>query len=160
MKIRALVAAALLAASLTACSGGGETSSKESAGSPSPSASKAAELAPVWQPKLDTAAEGAMEICTTPSSASCATALTDIMLVVNDIESAIAERVAAYPETTKQIAKMQEATDLYVDEGCQGDPAADGPDSRCHGATYGITIGSASLGMTLLTDDMSLRPRP
>lgn len=159
MKTRALVAVALLATSLTACSDGEKATSKPLAASPSPSASKAAELAPVWQPKLDAAAEGAQEKCNTPSSTSCATALTDIMLVVNDIETAIEEGEAAYPESTKQIAKMQAATDEYVEEGCQGDPGADDPNSQCWGI-MDITIGSASLGMRLITDDMNLRPRP
>jgi len=158
MRIRALIATALLAASLSACSSGDETASKAPAAKPS---SKAVELAPVWQPKLDTASAGALAICQTPSSPSCATALTDIMLVVHEIEDTITEPgMGKYPESTKQMAKMQEATDLYVDQGCQGDPAADEPSSRCYGAAVNIAAGSDALGMTLVTDDMNLRPRP
>jgi hypothetical protein len=156
MRIRiATVAAAVLLATLTACSGGGaEAESKAPAPTPSSKASKLAALAPVWQPKLDAAAKDSVAICMTPSSSSCATVLTDIMLVVHDIEDKIAEQGRGpYPESTAQIAKMQDATDKYVAEGCQGDPAADDPNSQCWGIAD-ITIGATTLGMTLTTDDM------
>jgi hypothetical protein len=154
MNIRMLTIAALLTASLTACSGGQESDSKPST-KPSPAASELAALAPAWQPKLDAAAEGAFATCQTPSSDACAEVLTDIMLVVNDIESEIdVPGRGPYPESTKQIAKMQAATDKYVERGCQGDPAAEDPNSGCWGIAD-ITIGAASLGMTLMTDDFS-----
>ncbi|MFI2354638.1 hypothetical protein ACH5AG_08120 [Streptomyces anulatus] len=155
MKIRALTVTALLAASLVACSGGQEPDAKAPSGKPSPAASKLSALAPVWQPKLDAAAEGAAATCQKPSSKACAEALTDIMIVVNELESEIeTPGRGPYPESTKQIAKMQAATDKYVDEGCQGDPAADDPNSDCWGISA-ITVGAATLGMTLITDDLS-----
>lgn len=155
MKIRTLAVSALLTASLAACSGGQESDPKPSGVKPSPTASKLSALAPAWQPKLDAAAEGAVATCQTPSSDACAEVLTDIMLVVNDIETAIeAPGRGPYPKSTEQIAKMQAATDKYVEEGCQGDPAADDPNSDCWGISA-ITIGAASLGMTLGTDDLS-----
>ncbi|WP_406145108.1 hypothetical protein [Streptomyces anulatus] len=155
MKIRALAVTALLAASLVACSGGQEPDAKAPSGKPSPAASKLSALAPAWQPKLDAATEGAAATCQTPSSKACAEALTEIMIVVNELESEIeAPGRGPYRESTKQIAKMQAATDKYVDEGCQGDPAADDPNSDCWGISA-ITVGAATLGMTLITDDLS-----
>ncbi|MGC5001170.1 hypothetical protein [Streptomyces sp. DT203] len=156
MRIRiATVAGALLLATLAACSSGGsEAKSKAPSPAPSPKASKLAALGPAWQPKLDAAAKDSVAICMTPSSSSCATVLTDIMLVVHDIEDEIAEPGRGpYPESTAQIAKMQDATDEYVAEGCQGDPAADDPNSQCWGIDA-ITVGAATLGMTLNTDDL------
>ncbi|NUV65622.1 hypothetical protein G6W57_00635 [Streptomyces sp. CAI-121] len=154
MKIRTLAVTALLATALAACSGGQEDDSKPSA-KPTPTASKLSALAPAWQPKLDAAAEGAVATCQAPSSDACAEVLTDIMMVVNELESEIeAPGRGPYPESTKQIAKMQAATDKYVDEGCQGDPAADDPDSECWGIAD-ITVGASTLGMTLATDDIS-----
>ncbi|MGW6578829.1 hypothetical protein ACWF76_05390 [Streptomyces globisporus] len=154
MKIRTLAVTALLATALAACSGGQEPDSKPNA-KPTPTASKLSALAPAWQPKLDAAAEGAVATCQTPSSDACAEVLTDIMIVVNELESEIeAPGRGPYRESTKQIAKMQAATDKYVDEGCQGDPAADDPNSDCWGISA-ITVGAATLGMTLMTDDLS-----
>ncbi|MCQ1575349.1 hypothetical protein [Streptomyces parvus] len=154
MRIRTLVVTALLATALTACSGGQEPDSKPSA-KPTPTESELSALAPAWQPKLDAAAEGAVATCQTPSSDACAEVLTDIMMVVNELESEIeAPGRGPYRESTKQIAKMQAATDKYVDEGCQGDPAADDPNSDCWGISA-ITVGAATLGMTLTTDDLA-----
>ncbi|GGS42030.1 hypothetical protein F2B00_03310 [Streptomyces parvus] len=154
MRIRMLAVTALLATALTACSGGQEPDSKPST-KPTPTASKLSALAPAWQPKLDAAAEGAVATCQTPSSDACAEVLTDIMIVVNELEGEIeAPGRGPYRESTKQIAKMQAATDKYVDEGCQGDPAADDPDSDCWGISS-ITVGAATLGMTLMTDDLA-----
>lgn len=154
MRIRTLAVTALFATALTACSGGQEGDSKPSA-KPTPTASKLSALAPVWQPKLDAAAEGAAATCQAPSSQACAAALTDIMIVVNEVEREIeTPGRGPYRESTKQIAKMQAATDKYVDEGCQGDPAADDPNSECWGIAA-ITVGATTLGMTLMTDDLS-----
>jgi hypothetical protein len=153
MKIRALAVTALLTASLAACSG--ERDSDAKAAKPTPTASKLSALAPAWQPKLDATAEGAVATCQTPSSDACAKVLTDIMIVVNELESEIeTPGRGPYPKSTEQIAKMQAATDKYVDEGCQGDPAADNPNSECWGIAA-ITVGATSLGMTLITDDLS-----
>lgn len=155
MKIRTLAAAALLTAALTACSGSQEPDPKAAGVKPSSTASKLSALAPAWQPKLDAAAEGAVATCMTPSSDACAEVLTDIMIVVNEVEREIdTPGRGPYRESTKQIAKMQAATDKYVDEGCQGDPAADDPNSECWGIAD-ITVGATTLGMTLATDDIS-----
>ncbi|MFG3510262.1 hypothetical protein ACGF5F_32720 [Streptomyces sp. NPDC047821] len=156
MHHRHAAAAVLLLASLTACSGGDPDEAKparsSSAASPSPAAAQ--DLAPTWTPKLNAAGEGAVAACQTPSSVDCSAAVDRIMAVVNDLEVAVGQTGRPYKETLSQIAKMRAAETEYTVRACKGDPAADDPNSKCHGVVH-VTLGATTLTMTLATDDLS-----
>lgn len=159
----ATAAAVLLIAALTACSDeGGTTAPEKVSPPPSPSASASdikTQLAPVWTPKLDAAAGPNAEAtgaCQTPSGSECARYIKEIMAVVDGVDAAINETGKRYPQSTAQIVKMRDARKVYTDEGCEGDPAADDPDSQCW-EIMTITVGPATLGMTLMTDDLTSR---
>lgn len=163
MRTRTITAAAgaVLLLTLAACSSGGDTESAKSDSKPTPTstpvAASTADLAPIWTPKLDAAAGPNAEAtgaCQTPSSSECARYIKEIMAVVDGVDAAINETGKRYPQSTAQIVKMRDAQKVYTDEGCEGDPAADGPNSRCHGI-MAITVGPATLGMTLMTDDLT-----
>lgn len=154
----AITAVALLAAALTGCGGGSKPAPAKaapvSAASPK-AATHLRPLAPVYTPKLEAASKGAVAICMRPSSTVCADALTDIMSVVGDIEDDIdSPGRHPYAASSEQIGKMNDATTTYLNEGCQGDPAADDPNSKCW-AISAITVGATTLQMTLATDDLS-----
>ncbi|MFF3643395.1 hypothetical protein [Streptomyces sp. NPDC002564] len=153
-----VLTAAVLA--LAGCSDSGDdTDHKAKAKKASPtSAATPKKLDPVWSPKLDDAAgkdAEAVSACQMPSSNACARYVDDIMGVTGGLEDAIDKSGRAYPATTKQINKMKAAETEYTDNGCQGDPTADDPNSQCHGVVT-ITIGAATLGMTLLTDEAGM----
>lgn len=161
MRRTATLLACLLLSGLTAC-GSDSTDDKPTAAKSSPSASaepiKAEPLEPVWAPKLKEAAgeEGeAISACNLPSSNACARYLGDIMNVVHGLETAIGESGREYPATKKQIATMTDAESEYTENGCQGDPTADDPNSQCHGVVN-VTLGATTLSMTLYTDEAGM----
>ncbi|MEW2083487.1 hypothetical protein [Streptomyces sp. NPDC005283] len=120
-------------------------------------AADTADLAPIWTPKLDAAAGPNAEstgACRAPSSSECARYIKAIMAVVDGVDAAINETGKRYPQSTAQIVKMRDAEKVYTDEGCEGDPAADSPNSKCWD-TMTITVGASSLDMTLITDDLT-----
>lgn len=154
------VTAALLLAGLVGCSSGDDVKSARSDPKPQPTptpAASTADLAPIWTPKLDAAAGANAEAtgaCQMPSSSECARYIKEIMAVVDGVDAAINETGKRYPQSTAQIVKMRDARKVYTDEGCEGDPAADDPNSQCW-EIMAITVGPATLGMTLMTDDFS-----
>ncbi|MFI2349689.1 hypothetical protein ACH492_22080 [Streptomyces sp. NPDC019443] len=163
MRARTVITALLLAAAATAgCSNAGDAKPTKTVTSTpaSPAAAATAatgDLAPIWTPKLDAAAGPNAEAtgaCQTPSSSECARYIKEIMVVVDGVDAAINKTGKRYPQSTAQIVKMRDAQKVYTDEGCEGDPAADDPNSRCH-AIMTITVGPATLGMTLMTDDLT-----
>lgn len=153
----ALLTATCLA--LAGCSGSSDsTDTKAAAKTTSKSPAKPKKLEPKWGTKLDVAGgedAEAVGACTLPSSNACARYVEDIMGVVSGLADAIDETGRAYPESSAQIAKMRKAEKEYVHNGCQGDPTADDPNSVCSGVV-GVTMGAASLQMTLSTDEASL----
>ncbi|MEU1515796.1 hypothetical protein ABZ490_27265 [Streptomyces sp. NPDC005811] len=121
---------------------------------PTPSATQE-RLRPVWGPRLEAAAGKGGEgtsACHRPSSDACAGYVRDIMAVVTGLADAIRTSGRAYPKARAQIARMKHAQAAYAAAGCHGDPAADDPDSRCHGVVA-VTIGASTLDVTLLTDE-------
>lgn len=155
MRTRTTILALTLTAALAGCSSGDSTpkAAPSSAASESTTSEKT-KLEPVWAPKLEAASEGAVEACSTPSSSDCAESIDRIMTVVDGLDTAIDKTGRRYPQTTAQIVSLQDAQTEYTDEGCEGDPAADDPNSQCWGVST-ITLGATTLQMTLLTDDLS-----
>ncbi|WP_406730878.1 hypothetical protein [Streptomyces sp. NBC_01794] len=155
----AAVSAILLATLAAGCSSSGDAepgkttaSSTAAAGPAATPAAVLGKLDPVWTPKLDAAAGPNAEAtgsCRIPSSIACADAIDRIMTVVSDIEAAIGDR--PYRTSLEQIGKMRAADTAYVAAACKGNPAGDST-GACTGA-WTITVGAATLGMALLTDD-------
>jgi hypothetical protein len=156
--IPALAAALLLAGALAACSDESDAKpAKHSAtAKASAPAAKPKKLADTYTAKLDAASDGSVADCQSPSSVACSDDLGAIMTVVDDLRADIDANggAAAYPKSTQQIAKMRAAQQEYDDNACEGDPAADDPNSDCWGIMQ-ITVGSATLTMTLKTDELS-----
>jgi hypothetical protein len=158
--IPALTAALLLAGTLAACSDN-KSDAKPTTHTASPkesptAATSAKNLHDAYADKLDAVSDGSIEDCQSPSSTACANDLGAIMTVVGDLQKDIDAQggAAKYPKTTKQIAKMRAAQQEYKDNGCEGDPLADDPNSGCWGVV-GITTGSTILSMTLTTDELT-----
>ncbi|MEU8906994.1 hypothetical protein [Streptomyces mirabilis] len=155
----ALAAVLLLAGAAVACS-----DEKPDAKPPTRTATpkeKAAAAEPkklgdVYSAKLDAVSDGATAHCQSPSSTACGNDIGAIMIVVSDIEKDIDANGGAsnYPKSTQQIAKMRAAQEEYDNNGCEGDPGADDPNSDCWGSAT-ITVGATILTMTLQTDDLT-----
>ncbi|MEU1520421.1 hypothetical protein ABZ490_51430 [Streptomyces sp. NPDC005811] len=160
--MRHAATAALLTATLAlaGCSGkSGEADAKPKAKTTTPTPSATPEkLEPIWGPKLK-AANGdddeGTSACQMPSSNACARYVRDIMEVVTGLEDAIEKSGRDYPKAQEQITKMKAAQAEYVANGCQGDVTADDPNSQCWGVA-GITIGTITLDMSLLTDEVGM----
>lgn len=153
----ALLAALLLAATAACGSSTDDAKPKTKTSAPATSAAPK-KLEPVWGPKLDKAAGKDAEgtsACQLPSSNACARYVHDIMAVVAGLEDAIKKSGREYLKATAQIASMKADESEYVANGCQGDPTADDPNSQCHGVV-GVTVGTTTLDMTLLTDEIAL----
>lgn len=157
---RAVAVSTLILFGLAACGSSDIAGPKPSATFPTPTRSEPSapaarvQLEPVWSPRLDAVAQTGVADCMTPSTTKCAQAIRNIMAVVEELDVAITATGRRYPQTTAQIVKMQGAQKTYVDQGCEGDPAADGGNSPCS-AVVTITIGKSTLQMTLGTDDLS-----
>ncbi|MFF9238407.1 hypothetical protein ACF1AY_15940 [Streptomyces sp. NPDC014776] len=151
----------LITSAATACSSSDKSDSKPTT-QPSTAASTPAapsqpkKLADVYTAKLDAVSEGSIEKCQSPSSTACANDIGAIMTVVGDLERDIDANGGAseYPKATKQIATMKAAQQDYKNNGCEGDPTADDPNSDCWGVAN-ITLGATTLSMTLSTDELS-----
>lgn len=158
MRRTAILLACLLLTGTAGCGSGGDDA-KPKAKTAAPTAPATPEkLEPIWGPKLEAATgkdgEGT-SACQMPSSNACARYVSDIMDVVAGLEDAIQKSGRAYPKAQAQIAAMKDAESEYAANGCQGDITADDPNSQCHGVV-GITIGTLTLDMTLLTDEVGL----
>jgi hypothetical protein len=146
-----LVAALVLGVTgCTSSEGGGGTDT-----STSPSASVSG-LSSEWIPKLEEATEGRSGVCAEVGDQACAEHLTDIALVVSDLESAIQDAGAeeAYPRSMKEIEKINKAVDAYTEHECLGDPNAGIDGSPCPKDTYTIMGGGTSLQFTMTTDEL------
>jgi hypothetical protein len=158
--IPALAAALFLAGTLAACSDS-KPDTKPAKHSATAKASAAAakpkkNLHDAYTAKLDAVSDGSVADCQSPSSVACSDDIGAIMTIVDDLQKDIDAQGGAtrYPESTKQIAKMRAAQQEYEDNACEGDPAADDPNSDCWG-TMEITVGSKTLTMTLNIDELS-----
>ncbi|MEU0370652.1 hypothetical protein ABZ070_10365 [Streptomyces sp. NPDC006283] len=158
MRTRTIAAALLLAAALIGCS---SSSDDKPAAKPTPTTDATADstvedvkLETEWAPKLAAAQGDATADCMTPSSTACSDAVDRIMTVVDGLDTAIEQSGKRYAQTTAQIVQMQDAEQVYINEGCAGDPAADDPNSPCT-KVVAITVGASTLQMTLATDDLA-----
>ncbi|MFJ9544127.1 hypothetical protein ACIRPX_43960 [Streptomyces sp. NPDC101225] len=157
--IPALAAALLFVGTLAGCSDSNpdaQPAKHSTTAKASAAASKPKKLADTYTDKLDAVSDGSVEDCQSPSSVACSDDLGAIMTVVDDLQKDIDANggAATYPTSTKQIAKMRAAQKEYEDNACEGDPAADDPNSNCWGIMQ-ITVGSKTLTMTLGTDELS-----
>jgi hypothetical protein len=140
--------AALVVAS-TACSGSGSDDAKPNA---STTAGKlSAELAPT----LETATKADPAVCNQVGDQKCAAHLTDIALAVTDVEQALAEAggADAYPRTTAEVAKINEAVDAYTEHECLGDENAGIAGSPCPDDAQAIMTGAAKLQSLMEVDE-------
>jgi hypothetical protein len=155
----ALAAILLIGGASTACSDGkvdAKPATQSAASTETPAAAESKKLADAYTDKLYAVSDGAVADCQSPSSTACSHDVGAIMVVVGDIQRDIDAQGGAstYPKSTQQIAKMRDAQQEYDDNGCEGDPTADDPNSDCWGI-LAITVGATTLSMTLGTDEMS-----
>jgi hypothetical protein len=144
-----LLAATLILAAATACSSSSHSSTSNA--SPSPTGKLAAE----WTPKLKAATEADTGICNQAGDKACAGHLTDIALVVTDLEDAIGDAggKAAYPKTTAELAKVDKAVDAYTLHECLDDPNASIEGSPCPDDARTIITGGEALQLALAADE-------
>ncbi|WP_151480637.1 hypothetical protein [Streptomyces albicerus] len=143
--ITALAAVILV---LTGCTSSNDDADAE----PSSSASK---LSTDWMTKLENATKADKAICNEVGDEACAEHLTDIALVVTDVELAIDEAggLDAYPRSMKQIDQINEAVDAYTEHECLGDENAGISGSPCPDDARTIMTGGAALQLALETDE-------
>lgn len=138
-----LLTAALI---LTACSNGSHDDAKPKNNKPS--------LADTWTTKLKTAAQTDTGICNQAGEKACANHLTDIALVVGDLEDAINTAGATrYPRTAAEIDKVNKAVQAYTDHECLNDENASIQGSPCPDDARTIMTGAETLQSTLVADE-------
>ncbi|GKQ35170.1 hypothetical protein [Streptomyces sp. A012304] len=144
----AVLAALLLAA--TAC-----TSSSDDPDTASSSSSSPAGLAAEWGPKLQEATTAETAVCNQVGDQACAEHLTNIAIVVTDLEQAIDEAGGqdAYPRTVEKITEINKSVDAYTEHECLGDENAGISGSPCPDDARTIMTGGAQLPLTLETDE-------
>lgn len=145
-----LLAAALILAAATACS------SSSHGSTPAAGQSPRGKLAAEWTPKLKSAVlTGTTGICNQAGDKACAEHLTDIALVVTDLEDAVddAGGKTAYPKTTAELAKVDKAVDAYTLHECLDDPNASIEGSPCPDDARTIITGGEALQLALAADE-------
>ncbi|MFI1562180.1 hypothetical protein ACH4ZX_03800 [Streptomyces sp. NPDC020490] len=117
--------------------------------------SPAGKLSAAWTPKLKAATKTDTGICNQAGDQACAEHLTDIALVVDDLETAIngAGGAAAYPKTTAQIGKVNAAVEAYTEHECLGDENASIQGSPCPDDARTIMAGGEALQLALAADE-------
>lgn len=144
----AVVAAGVLAAG---CSGGGDGGA-----SASKSPSAAPKLAAKWTKRIDAVQDKAGDqVCTNPGVKKCATHLSDLVIVVGEVEQVIDDAGAReqYPRAVKRIAAINKASDAYTKHRCLGSPDAAADDSPCAKDMSSILVGATTLTMEMVTDE-------
>ncbi|MES4886179.1 hypothetical protein ABVB69_37685 [Streptomyces sp. NPDC000349] len=147
----ATATAVLLLAALAGCSDGDEGGD----GKPKPTKSTAAGLAGEWGPKLSAATDGKDAVCNQVGDKACATHLTDIALVVGELEQAVNEAggIAEYPRTVAEIGKVNAAVDAYTEHECLEDENAGIEGSPCPDDAQTILTGKHTLPLALQADE-------
>ncbi|MFI8483790.1 hypothetical protein [Streptomyces rubrogriseus] len=155
---RTTAATVLLAALLAAgCSngddGGGDEKVEATSSASAPSAS--GKLAGVWGPKLSEATDGKDAVCNEVGDQACAEHLTDIALVVGDLELAVNEAggSSSYPRTVAELEKVDAAVDAYSDHECLNDENAGIKGSPCPDDAQTILTGGQTLVLALQADE-------
>ncbi|MEV5915741.1 hypothetical protein AB0M00_43525 [Streptomyces chartreusis] len=149
MRRTTTTAAAVLVAMLAAgCSSGDDTPDAK----PTPTA---ATLSTKWGPKFDTATEADAAVCNQVGDQACAEHLTDIALVVGDLERDVNEAggSAKYPRTTAELDKVNDAVQAYTDHECLGDENAGIEGSPCPDDAQTILTGGKTLTLALQADE-------
>ncbi|MFE0207030.1 hypothetical protein [Streptomyces sp. NPDC058985] len=146
-------AAVLLLAVLAGCSdgdGGGDGKTE-----PTSSASAGGKLAGEWGPKLAAATDGKDAVCNQVGDKACATHLTDIALVVGELEQTVNEAggTAEYPRTVAEIGKVNAAVDAYTDHECLEDENAGIEGSPCPDDAQTILTGGETIALALQADE-------
>lgn len=151
-------AAALLVAVLTAgCSSGDDGGDGKPESTTSSSAPAEKELSKEWGPKLAAATDGKDAVCNQVGDKACATHLTDIALVVGELEQAVNEAggTASYPRTVAEIGKVNGAVDAYTEHECLDDENAGIAGSPCPDDAQTILTGGETLVLALQADEAS-----
>ncbi|CAM5622929.1 hypothetical protein [Streptomyces aurantiogriseus] len=150
MRHRTPVLILLAALALTACS---NSSNDNNDSKPSPSTTGT--LSAEWTPKLATALGTETAICNQVGDQACAEHLTNIAIVVTDLENALNEAggPAKYPRTAAEIEKIDKAVDAYTDHECLGDENAGIAGSPCPDDAQTIMSGGAALRFALEADE-------
>ncbi|MET8212810.1 hypothetical protein ABZT51_44085 [Streptomyces sp. NPDC005373] len=148
--ITACAAAVLVALLAAGCSGGGDDAKTK----PTP-ASSAGKLSAEWGPKLDAATDGDKAVCNQVGDQACAEHLTDIAMVVGDLEQAVndAGGKAKYPQTTTEVQKVNDAVDAYTEHECLKDENAGIQGSPCPDDAQTILTGGKTLTLALKADE-------
>lgn len=150
------------------CSGGSGDGSKPDAKATTKAveaSAATAESAPVklsteWVPKLDAATDKTTSgICTQLGSAKCVEHLTNLTVVVYDVERAIEEAGAetSYPRSMRHIDEVEAASGAFVDAECKGSTESMLDGTACAGYGGTLLMGASILKMKLQTDEYSAR---
>jgi hypothetical protein len=149
MRRTAATATAVLIAVLTVGCSSGDGDPKADA---KPTTAK---LSTKWGPKLDTVTAGEKAVCNQVGDQACAEHLTDIALVVGDLERAVnqAGDSAVYPRTVAELGKVNAAVEAYTDHECLGDENAGIEGSPCPDDAQTILTGGKTLTLALQADE-------
>lgn len=144
---RTATAIAALAALLTA--GCSSTDDKPAA---KPTTAK---LSTTWGPKLEAVTKDKKAICNSVGDRDCADYLTDIAIVVGDLELEVNEAggSARYPRTTAELEKVNAAVEAYTDHECLEDENAGIAGSPCPDDAQTIMTGKHTLPLALQADE-------
>jgi hypothetical protein len=98
----------------------------------------------------------AVSKCRTPSTTACAQALGAVISETIELQQAIDNGPGedVYATTYAEANKLSDVGNRYVEEGCEGDPAADDADSPCHGLALTVAGGLTVLGIDMDTDEL------
>ncbi|MGC9479250.1 hypothetical protein ACP4I1_34590 [Streptomyces sp. WG4] len=121
------------------------------------SAAANGKLAAEWGPKLAATTDGEDAICNQVGDKACATHLTDIAIVVGELEQAVDEAggTATYPRTMAEIAKVNAAVDAYTEHECLEDENAGIKGSPCPDDAQTILTGGETIVLALQADEGS-----
>ena len=119
--------------------------------------SAAPALSTKWGPKLEAAGEAKSGICKDAGAKQCVDHITKLTELVYDVDTAIdeADAAAAYPKAKAEIAKVEEASESYVDDGCAGSGETTLGGSACGGYVAKLLVGPANVQMTMTTDELT-----
>lgn len=170
--VPAALLAVLMLGGAVGCTGGGDDAKeKQSASASAPAKAKTADPEPApdaaetsappklsvkWAPKLEAASKASQpSICKDAGAKACTDHITKLTELVYDVGHAIDEADAAadYPKTKAHIAKVEEASSGYVDDGCAGSDEATLGGSACGEHVQWVLLGPATVEMTLQTDE-------
>ncbi|KAF2775247.1 siroheme synthase [Streptomyces sp. OM5714] len=109
----------------------------------------------MWGPKLAEVTDSKESVCNEVGDQACAEHLTDIALVVGDLELAVndAGGSPSYPRTVAELEKVDAAVDAYSDHECLNDENAGIKGSPCPDDAQTILTGGQTLVLALQADE-------